>query len=110
VEQLERLDELLRAGVKHSGGVILAEQARDELGWTEAQAAEILRGLGFTPANKHRGDEPISWRRRPVHEAKPEARKTPAPHSPFAALAALKDQPAPLRRPRRRRKPKSVRA
>jgi ATP-dependent RNA helicase SUPV3L1/SUV3 len=90
--------------------VILAEQARDELGWTEAQAAEILRGLGFAPAKKHRPDEPIAWRRRPVHEAKPEAHKTTVPHSPFAALAALKDQPAPIRRPRRKRKPRSVRA
>jgi ATP-dependent RNA helicase SUPV3L1/SUV3 len=110
VEQLERLDELLRAGVKQSGGVILAEQARDELGWTEAQAAEILRGLGFALAKKHRADEPIAWRRRPVHETKPEARKVVVPHSPFAALAALKNQPAPVRRPRRRRKPKAVRA
>jgi ATP-dependent RNA helicase SUPV3L1/SUV3 len=110
VEQLERLDELLRAGVKQSGGVILAEQARDELGWTEAQAAEILRGLGFAPAKKHSADEPIAWRRRPVHETKPEARKVVVPHSPFAALAALKNQPAPVRRPRRRRKPKAVRA
>jgi ATP-dependent RNA helicase SUPV3L1/SUV3 len=110
VEQLERLDELLRAGVKQSGGVILSEQARDELGWTPAQAIEILRGLGFAPVGKPKADEPIAWRRRVLHDAKPEGRKPAAPHSPFAALAALKDQPAPVRRPRRRRKAKQARA
>jgi len=110
VEQLERLDELLRAGVKQSGGVILAEQALDELGWAPAQAAEILRGLGFAPVGKPKPDEPIAWRRRVLHEAKAETRKPVAPHSPFAALAALKDQPAPIRRPRRRRKAKQARA
>jgi ATP-dependent RNA helicase SUPV3L1/SUV3 len=96
--------------MKQSGGVILAEQALDELGWTQAQAAEILRGLGFAPTGKPRADEPIAWRRRVVHEAKPEARKPVAPLSPFAALAALKDQPAPIRRARRRRKAKQARA
>jgi ATP-dependent RNA helicase SUPV3L1/SUV3 len=110
VEQLERLDELLRAGVKQAGGVVLTEPARDELGWSEAQAAEILRGLGFAPANKAKAGEPVAWRRRAVHDDKPEPRKRGAPHSPFAALAALQDQPAPARRPRRRRKTKSARA
>jgi ATP-dependent RNA helicase SUPV3L1/SUV3 len=107
VEQLERLDELMRAGVKQSGGVVLAEQAREELGWSEAQAAEILRGLGFAPANRPKAGEPIAWRRRAAHAA-PEPHKAAAPHSPFAALAALKDQPAPARRPRRRRKAKQA--
>jgi ATP-dependent RNA helicase SUPV3L1/SUV3 len=110
VEQLERLDELLRAGVRQSGGVILADQALDELGWTPAQATEILRGLGFAPANRPKMGEPIAWRRRALHDAKPEARRAVAPHSPFAALAALKDLPAPARRPRRRRKAKQARA
>jgi ATP-dependent RNA helicase SUPV3L1/SUV3 len=108
VEQLERLDELLRTGVKQSGGAVLAEQAREELGWSEAQAAEILRGLGFAPANRPKAGEPVAWRRRVLHEGKAEPRKPVAPHSPFAALAALKDQPPPARRPRRRRKAKQA--
>jgi ATP-dependent RNA helicase SUPV3L1/SUV3 len=108
VEQLERLDDLMRAGVKQSGGVILAEQARDGLGWSEPQAVEILRGLGFAPANRPKAGEPIAWRRRAAQEGKTEPRKAIAPHSPFAALAALKDQPAPARRPRRRRKAKQA--
>ncbi len=86
VEQLERLDELLRAGVKQSGGVILAEQGRGELGWTDPQAAEILRGLGFAPVNKPKAGEPVAWRRRAAHDAAPEARKPAAP--PFALRRA----------------------
>jgi ATP-dependent RNA helicase SUPV3L1/SUV3 len=101
VEQLERLDELLRSGVKQGGGVVLSEQAREELGWDEAQAAAILRGLGFAPASKPKAGEPIAWRRRVEREPSAAA---PRPHSPFAALAALKEAPAPKRRPRRRRK------
>jgi ATP-dependent RNA helicase SUPV3L1/SUV3 len=102
VEQLERLDDLLRAGEKKAGGQVLSEPARDELGWSQAEAAEILRGLGFAPTNRPKAGEPTAWRRRAIHDA-PEPPK-PAPHSPFAALAALKARPAPARRPRRRRK------
>ncbi len=96
VEQLERLDDLLRAGVKQSGGLILAERARDELGWTQAQAAEILRGLGFAPANRPKSGEEIAWRRRAVREAGADA--------PAAARAALA-----LRRPRRPQGPAGAR-
>ncbi len=102
VEQLERLDELLRAAPKQGGGVVLADQAREELGWSEGDAAAILRGLGFAPASKPREGEPLAWRRR--FERKAESPAAPKPHSPFAALAALKDRPPPRRRPRRRRK------
>jgi ATP-dependent RNA helicase SUPV3L1/SUV3 len=110
VEQLERLDELMRDGVKQAGGVLLSEPGRDELGWSEAEAAEILRGLGFAPANRPKAGEPIAWRRRALHDA-PAARKaSAAPQSPFAALANLKVQPAPERRPHRRRKPRQARA
>jgi ATP-dependent RNA helicase SUPV3L1/SUV3 len=107
VEQLERLDEHLRAADKQAGGVVLSQLACDDLGWNEAEAAEILRGLGFAPANRPKAGEPIAWRRRAIHAA-PEPAALAAPHSPFAALAALKDQPAPARR--RRRKPKALRA
>jgi len=101
VEQLERLDELLRAGVKQGGGVILSDQAREELGWSADEAREVLKGLGFA-AIKRQG-EATAWRRRFEREFAVEHRPI-APHSPFAALAALKGEPAPARRPRRRRR------
>jgi ATP-dependent RNA helicase SUPV3L1/SUV3 len=123
VEQLERLDELLREGPKLAGGSVLTDQARDELGWSEAEAKDILRGLGFAPVNRPKDDEPVAWRRR--GERGPQSRPEPArPHSPFAALAALKAAPAPpavppgpaapaaapstRRRRPRRRKPQAV--
>jgi ATP-dependent RNA helicase SUPV3L1/SUV3 len=111
VEQLERLDELLRAAPKANGGVVLSEQAREELGWSEAEAKAILRGLGFAPAIKPKVGQPLTWRRRAEPRAEPARR--PAPHSPFAALAALQAQPAPparARRPRRRRRAKAASA
>ncbi|MDB5476312.1 MAG: superfamily and helicase, partial [Phenylobacterium sp.] len=64
VEQLERLDELLRAAPKANGGVVLSDQARAELGWSEDEAKQILRGLGFAPAAKPRDGQPMAWRRR----------------------------------------------
>jgi ATP-dependent RNA helicase SUPV3L1/SUV3 len=114
VEQLERLDELLRGGARQGGGVPLSDQAREELGWSEGEAHEILRGLGFAPANRPESGEPIAWRRRGERARERLEAATPRPHSPFAALAALQPLRAPLtppaRRPRRRRKPKAVRA
>jgi ATP-dependent RNA helicase SUPV3L1/SUV3 len=109
VEQLERLDELLRAAPKAAGGVVFTDQARDELGWSQDEARQILRALNFAPAAKPRDGQPMAWRRRP--ERAPEPAPKPRPHSPFAALAALKAEaaPAPARRPRRRRR-KAVRA
>jgi ATP-dependent RNA helicase SUPV3L1/SUV3 len=110
VDQLERLDELLRTGEKRGPGVLLSDQAREELGWSEAEALDILRGLGFAPANRPKAGEPIAWRRRGEHGPAPV--QGARPNSPFAALAALQPQaaPAPARRPRRRRRPKAVRA
>jgi ATP-dependent RNA helicase SUPV3L1/SUV3 len=105
VEQLERLDELLRAAPKAGGGVTLSDQAREELGWSADEARRILRGLGFVAM---KGDEgPTAWRRRVEKEPPAHPART-VPHSPFAALAAL-TTPAPPRRPRRRR-PRSRRA
>jgi len=95
VVQLERLDELLRGAVKQGGGVLFSDQAREELGWSEAEARQVLRALGYAPVG--RGPTQV-WRRRSEPKAK---RAAPAPPgSPFAALAALK--PAT---PRRRRRP-----
>ena len=34
VDQLERLDELLRAAVRQGGGVVFSDQARESLGWS----------------------------------------------------------------------------
>jgi ATP-dependent RNA helicase SUPV3L1/SUV3 len=102
VAQLERLDELLRGGPRQGEGVILSDQAREELGWNQAQAREILRGLGYAPARKPAADEPEVWRRRGERPAAKPAR--PHAASPFAALASLTPAPAPaVRRPRRRR-------
>src|SRR5262249_38040319 len=99
VEQLERLDELMRSGARQGGGVLVSDQAREELGWSEAELQTILRGLGFAPANRPEKGVPIAWRRRA--ERKTEA-LVPRAHSPFAALAALKAAP-PKRRARRRK-------
>jgi len=107
VVQLERLDELLRAAPKSGGGVVLSDQARDELGWSEAEANAILRGLGFAPAARPNSGEPVAWRRR--GDPKPAKPGRSHPHSPFAALAALQEKTLPPRRPRRRRK-KAIRA
>jgi len=110
VEQLERLDELLRSGVKQNGGVLLADQALEELGWSAVEAHGVLRGLGFAPANRPKADEPIAWRRRNERARAPERAAAPRPHSPFAALAVLQTAPAPPARRPRRRKPKAARA
>ena len=113
VEQLERLDELLRGGAKQAGGVLLSDQARDELGWSQDETQQILRGLGFAPANRPKASEPIAWRRRNERSSpRPETAPVASPHSPFAALAVLQTTPTaapPARRPRRRRKPKAAR-
>jgi len=100
VAQLERLDELLRGAVKQGGGVLFSDQAREELGWSEAEARQVLRALGFAPVG--RGPTQV-WRRR--SEPNPKRAAPSAPGSPFAALAALK--PAT---PRRRRRPQRRRA
>ena len=102
VDQLERLDDLLRGGVKQGGGVVLSDEAWTGLGWTDLQAQEILKGLGF--AAVRRPGEPTAWRRRAEREFAVEHRPLVSPSSPFAALAALQGQTPPARRPRRRRR------
>jgi len=100
VLQLERLDELLRAGFKPGVGMILSDEAREGLGWTAQETDPILRALGYTPTGRAR---PIAWRRR-GETARPEAVKPPPAGSPFAALAGL--QVAPPVTPERRRRPR----
>ncbi|HLZ74754.1 helicase-related protein [Phenylobacterium sp.] len=102
VEQLERLDELLRAGVRQGGGVLFSDAAREELGWSPDEAREILKGLGYAAIK--RAGEATAWRRRAERDFAVEHRPIVAPNSPFAALAALQGEPAPARRPRRRRR------
>ena len=102
VEQLERLDELLRAGAKAHGGQVLSDQGREELGWREDEAAVILKGLGFVGVR--RPNEPTAWRRKFERDFAVEKKAITPPDSPFAALAALKGDPTPARRPRRRRR------
>jgi ATP-dependent RNA helicase SUPV3L1/SUV3 len=99
VAQLQRLDELLRGASKQGGGVLFSDQAREELGWSEAEARAVLKALGYAPQG--RGPSQV-WRRRaqPPRASKP---AQPPADSPFAALAALKP-PAPRRRRRQFRK------
>jgi ATP-dependent RNA helicase SUPV3L1/SUV3 len=108
-EALERLDALLRAAPRQGQGAVFSDQAREELGWGEAEARAVLKGLNFAPSARPKLGEPVAWRRRNEKPERAETRPAPA-HSPFAALAALKDKPPPARRPRRRRKPKQAQA
>ena len=103
VEQLEALDEALRAEPKQGGGMLLSEATREALGWSGDEARTILKGLGFATVRKP-GEGPTIWRRRFEKEFTVEHKAAAPPHSPFAALAALRGEPAPARRPRRRRK------
>ncbi len=97
IERLERLGELQRAARAAGKPPVLTAEAREELGWSGAEAAEILKALGFVRGRKQAG-----WRPRKAGEA-PAAK--PPVHSPFAALAALKPRETPKRRaPRRRAK------
>jgi ATP-dependent RNA helicase SUPV3L1/SUV3 len=104
-EGLDRLSEHLQAGRQEDGGFRLTEAQREGLGWSAGQAQEILRALGYVPIRGPAAGEATIWRRRRSATA---ADPTPErPHSPFAALAALK--PAPTRAPRRKR-PRARRA
>jgi len=94
VEQLERLDELLRSAAKQGGGVLFSDQAREDLGWSEADARAVLRALGYAMVGRSRSQV---WKKRAAPA--PERAARDAGPSPFAALAAL--TPAPARRRRR---------
>jgi ATP-dependent RNA helicase SUPV3L1/SUV3 len=104
-ESLDRLSEHLQSGRQEDGAFRLSEAHCGELGWTERQAQEILRGLGYVPVRGRKPGEATSWRRRrPAMSAPPAQHR---PHSPFAVLAAL--QPAAPRPPRSKR-PRARRA
>ena len=102
VLQLERLDDLLRAAQRVNGGVRVTPGMMTELGWREDDARAILKGLGFNASGKPDTEGQI-WRRRAERDFRVEHKAAAAPHSPFAALAALRPAQAPARRPRRRK-------
>ena len=103
IGDLERMDELMRASEHLTGQRRLSDQAREELGWTSEEAAEVLRALSFTPKRKPEAGEAAPLRRR---ELKPEPRPVLRPDSPFAALAALAVPPPPSRSSPRKRGPR----
>jgi len=85
VEALERMAELRAAGEGR-----LTAEALESLGWTEAQAKQVLQGVRVARAKA---------------ADKPGGKPKPVPEGPFAALAALGAEPAPpARRKRVRRK------
>jgi ATP-dependent RNA helicase SUPV3L1/SUV3 len=113
VEALERLDGLLRAAPKQGPAVLVADQDRETLGWTEAQLREVLKALGYTTTAKPKPGEPQAWRRRNDKPKTPKIELAAPAASPFAALAALKaPPPRPAkpagRRPKRRRPAKAT--
>jgi ATP-dependent RNA helicase SUPV3L1/SUV3 len=103
VETLERLDALLRASGQVKGPRKLSDQAREELGWSPDEAADVMRALSFTPARKPKEGEPSAWRQR---RPKPEPEQPVRPDSPFAALASLRAEPQQPRSSPRKRGPR----
>jgi ATP-dependent RNA helicase SUPV3L1/SUV3 len=108
VDALERLAALLRAAPRQAGATLLAHNAGEAFGWSAAETAEVLSGLGYAPASRPKPGEPAAWRRRRDKAVSPDVAPKAAAPSPFAALAALKPAaPSPARRrkrPRRRAK------
>jgi ATP-dependent RNA helicase SUPV3L1/SUV3 len=98
--KLERLDDLLRRAPRRRGAPVLTDSARESLGWTSAEAIQILRGLDFKPLRGVDTGEPTAWRRpQPERlEAPTEAKSS----SQFAVLQTLRVSPARKSRQRRR--------
>ena len=61
---LERLDALSRVEPERAGAIELTAEFAAGLGWTLAQAEQILRGLGFQRVRGRDSSEPGLWRRR----------------------------------------------
>ena len=111
VEMLERLDAHLRTLPAERGAARLPESAPAELGWTDEEAARVLKGLGYARAGRPEPGNGSLWRKRreaspPSAEGSAAADAKPSA-SPFAALAGLKLAPEPARP---RRKPRPLRA
>ena len=106
VEALEQLDEQLRGAEKRGGGMIVSATMQAALAWPADETPEVLRALGYAPAQRDSKGGVLAWRRRRAPgPAKPTA---PPIASPFAALSVL--QPAPASRHGRRRKRFAARA
>lgn len=110
VAAIEKLDELMRAAA-HGVHWPLTADMRQALGWSEAEASAILKGLGFTRTRRPGEDAAETWRP-PRLEPKDRPKPAREAHSPFAALVALKPPPQPARPARktraRRRKPRQA--
>ncbi len=104
VARLERLGDLMgRANT--AAGAVLTEARREQLGWTPAQATQVLRALGYAPIRPVEG-QPTAWRKRSARTRPQPGAPVVAVASPFSALSALQTAP----KPRRRRRGKAARA
>ena len=108
VQDLERLDEILRAAPRDGGGAVLTDAAVAPLGWPAAALGPVLRSLGYAPTRrKGEGAQAMVWCRHAEAVRPPPA--SVRPDSPFAALAALAVPARPVRRKRpRARKPRAA--
>jgi ATP-dependent RNA helicase SUPV3L1/SUV3 len=104
VVALERLDALARAGPERFGAVELTVELAAGLGWTLAQAEQILRALGFVRVRKSDSPEPGLWRRRSMAMRAPRGPAAPpvAAPEPRAAPSTVITRRARRRRSRRR--------
>jgi ATP-dependent RNA helicase SUPV3L1/SUV3 len=100
VATLERLSGLLRPA-NETGGLVVAPDALEGLGWAPGRLAEVMRALDFVPAGKTAPEGAVIWRRR--REAPARSGAAASPSSPFAALAAISVPAPPAATPRRRR-------
>ncbi len=106
LERLEALDAVLRSAPAEHGARRLTDEAAVGLGWTPAEAAHLLKALGYARAGKPEAGRGGRWRLRRVEPApKPEPAATPQDAaSPFAALREWGPPPSPAAAaPRRRR-------
>ena len=95
VEHLERLDELLRSAAKQGEGVLFSDQAREELGWSDAEARGVLRALGYAPVG---GAASQVWRRRSEPKPTPRSAGQPADLAVRGAGRPSPHSQAPCRR------------
>ena len=109
VAMLEALSDVIRTAPREAGAVKLEDAALAAVGLDPANAARLLKALGYARARRPVDGEPGLWRHRsPRQGERPDAPSAPAVEAgggPFAALAALQRPPVALkRRPARRRR------
>ncbi|MHB8287050.1 MAG: helicase-related protein, partial [Caulobacteraceae bacterium] len=71
IATLERLDGLIRAAPRKSGGAVLADADLESLGWSVGEARGVLKALGYTPVKRPAEGEPTIWRQRQPRPAPP---------------------------------------